>query len=222
MNQMIALQRLYRLTIKTTPLLSSLRNPSYIMDTRQTATDTSQTPNDVLNFWFEELKPSDWFNPSNPEELDTTIRNRFGTLLEKASACELYQWRSTPNGSLAEIIVLDQFSRNVYRNTPKAFAQDALALALAQEAVSKGYDKDMEPQRLAFLYMPYMHSESAIIHEKALELFSQPGLEFNYGFEIKHKAIIDRFGRYPHRNKILGRESTPEEELFLKEPGSSF
>ena len=118
--------------------------------------------------------------------------------------------------------MLDQFSRNVYRNTPKAFAQDPLALALAQEAIALGKDVELSPTQQSFLYMPFMHSESLLIHERAVELFKAPGMENNYEFEIKHKVIIDRFGRYPHRNEILGRESTAEEIEFLTQPGSSF
>jgi len=118
--------------------------------------------------------------------------------------------------------VLDQFSRNIYRDTPLAFAYDLTALVLAQEAVHVGADSKVEFEKRSFIYMPFMHSESSIVHETAVELFSQPGAEFNYEFELKHKAIIDRFGRYPHRNATLGRESTLEEIEFLKQPGSSF
>ncbi|MBA5760988.1 DUF924 domain-containing protein [Vibrio sp. 404] len=175
---------------------------------------------DVLNFWFNELQSKDWF-VANPD-IDAVIRTRFGELLQQASQAELYSWRDTAKGRLAEIIVLDQFSRNVYRNTPQAFSQDPLALALAQEAVRLELDKQLTPQERSFLYMPYMHSESALIHEQALELFNQPGLENNYDFELKHKVIIDQFGRYPHRNAILNRTNTPEEEAFLLQPGSGF
>jgi len=179
------------------------------------------SPDDVLKFWFEDLKPSEWFN-SNPD-LDDTIRDKFQNLLERAAACELHGWRTNAEGALAEIIILDQFSRNIYRNTPKAFAQDGIALALAQEAVSKGFDKELEHRKRSFMYTPFMHSESSVIHERAMELYqSSPGLETELGFEVKHKVIIDRFGRYPHRNKVLGRESTAEEEEFLKGPDSSF
>ena len=110
----------------------------------------------------------------------------------------------------------------MFRDSAESFAFDSLALVLAQEAVSSGVDKQLQQIEKSFLYMPYMHSESAIIHEQAVELFSQPGLENNLAFEHKHKDIIDRFGRYPHRNEILGRESTPEEIEFLQQPGSSF
>ena len=175
---------------------------------------------DVLDFWFKELQPKDWF-VSN-QEVDDTISERFGSLLESAAKSELFAWRSTAKGRLAEIIVLDQFSRNVYRNTPQAFAQDPLALALAQDAIERGLDKELSTQERSFLYMPYMHSESALIHQHAVTLFDQPGLENNYDFELKHKVIIDRFGRYPHRNAILGRESSAEELEFLTQPGSGF
>lgn len=174
----------------------------------------------IIKFWFEELTPKDWFE-NNPV-LDKQIESRFASVLEQAACCELFSWRNSAQGRLAEIIVLDQFSRNVYRNTPKAFTQDPLALALAQEAILLGLDKKLTPEQRSFLYMPFMHSESRTIHVEAEKLFRSAGLENNYEFELKHKAIIDRFGRYPHRNAILGRESTPEEVEFLTTPNSSF
>ena len=182
--------------------------------------DISQDASDVLNFWFYELNASDWFAKS--DRLDNTIRDRFADLHQAASQCELYAWRSTAEGRLAEIIVLDQFSRNIYRDQAQAFVTDSLALALAQEAVAKGFDKSLTVQQRAFLYMPYMHSESLPIHEQAVKLFDQPGLEESLDFERKHKIIIERFGRYPHRNGILGRKSTKAEREFLQQPGSSF
>jgi len=174
----------------------------------------------VLSFWFEELEPPQWWRADTG--LDAGVRRRFGALHEAALACELFDWRATPEGRLAEIIVLDQFSRNIHRGTPRAFAADAQALALAQEAVAIGIDAVLRPPRLAFLYLPYMHSESRRIHEIAVRLFETPGLEANLAAELKHKAIIDRFGRYPHRNAALGRTSTPEEEEFLRQPDSGF
>lgn len=179
--------------------------------------DGSITYIDVLNFWFKEIEPKQhWVKDP---EFDALIKQRFGNLLMSASKCELFAWRDLAKGRLAEIIVLDQFSRNIYRDTPQAFAQDALALALAQEAVSLGLDKELSANEVPFLYMPYMHSESKLVHEQAEKLFKSTG---NYDFELKHKAIIDRFGRYPHRNEILGRESSEEELEFLSGPGSSF
>lgn len=174
----------------------------------------------ILHFWFTELTPRQHF--AKDAVLDEAIRTRFGATLEAAARCELFAWRATPEGRLAEILVLDQFSRNVWRDTPRAFAQDALALALTQELVASGQDRSLPTAQRIFAYVPYMHSESALIHKQAVELFSQPGMESSLDFERRHKAIIDRFGRYPHRNAILGRRSTPEELAFLSKPGSSF
>ena len=180
------------------------------------------THNDVLQFWFTELKPKQWF--SKDDALDQLITDRFGNLYQQAIRCELYSWRKSATGRLAEIIVLDQFSRNMFRDQAAAFAHDALAVALTQAAIDVGADQQLleQPEKLAFLYMPLMHSESALIHELAVEKFSQPGLEQNLAFEHRHKAIIDQFGRYPHRNEVLGRISTPQERQFLTQPGSSF
>ena len=179
------------------------------------------TPETVLVFWFKELEQKQWF--IKDLSLDRHIIERFSDFHTAASLGELYQWRKTAHGRLAEIIVLDQFSRNMFRDQPQSFASDPMALVLAQEAVALGLDKKLTtPEERAFLYMPYMHSESELIHEVAIDLFAQPGLNNNYEFEVKHKTIIDRFGRYPHRNDILGRTSTAEEIAFLKEPGSSF
>ena len=174
----------------------------------------------VLHFWFEELTDKQHF--VKDAALDETIRMRFGAVLVAAAQCELFAWRATPAGRLAEIIVLDQFSRNIYRGTPPAFAQDALALALAQELVASGQDQLLSTAQRRFAYMPYMHSESALIHAQAVQLFAQPGLENGLDFELRHQVIIDRFGRFPHRNALLGRTSTAEEMAFLNEPGSSF
>jgi uncharacterized protein (DUF924 family) len=175
---------------------------------------------DILHFWFEEITPKQHF--TKDPALDETMRRRFGSTLEAAARCELFAWRGSAAGRLAEIIVLDQFSRNIFRDTPRAFAQDALALVLAQELVASGQDRALPVARRVFAYMPYMHSESVVIHEQAVRLFSQPGLEGNLDFELRHKAIIDRFGRYPHRNHVLDRASSAPEQAFLSEPGSSF
>ena len=177
-------------------------------------------PGAVLDFWFQEIRPAQWWKV-NPA-FDALVRTRFGALHEQARRCELFAWRATPEGRLAEVIALDQFARNIHRGSREAFDADALALALAQEAVAAGDDLKLPPEQRAFLYMPYMHSESALVHAQATELFSQPGMEYNLAYELRHKAIITRFGRYPHRNAILGRSSTAEELAFLSEPGSSF
>lgn len=178
------------------------------------------SPQTVLDFWFSELTPKQWFTKS--EALDNLITERFADVLSAASAGECWRWRESATGRLAEIVVLDQFSRNIYRNSGKAFSQDAMALVLAQEAVDLGIDKSLTDDQKAFLYMPFMHSESALIHQHAVRLFDQPGLEKNYAFELQHKAIIDQFGRYPHRNNALGRTSSAEELAFLQQPGSGF
>ena len=178
------------------------------------------TPDDVLDFWFREITPKQWWAKS--DDFDRQIELRFGALQRAAERCELYGWRATAAGRLAEVIVLDQFSRNLYRDQARAFASDALALGLAQTAVAAGADREREAAQRAFLYLPYMHSESLLIHAQAVKLFSQPGMEGNLDFERRHQAIIARFGRYPHRNASLGRPSTPEEIEFLATPGSSF
>lgn len=178
------------------------------------------TAAEVLRFWFEEATPEQHFRSA--DAFDALVRQRFGEVHGAAVRCELAGWRETADGRLAEIIVLDQFSRNLFRADPRAFASDPLALALAQEAIRAGADREMPAARRAFLYMPFMHSESRVIHVDAERLFRQSGLENNYDFELRHKAIIDRFGRYPHRNAILGRTSTSEERAFLEQPGSSF
>jgi|TARA_B110000196_G_C21083020_1_gene633472 uncharacterized protein (DUF924 family) len=174
----------------------------------------------VIQFWFEDIEPRQQF--TKDLEFDESIRTKFSETYQLATQGLLYAWREHPLDALAEILVLDQFSRNMFRNTPKAFEADTVALVLAQEAIRKKFDKELNNSKKAFFYMPFMHSESKEIHDIALFLFDQPGLEDSFNFEIKHKAIIDRFGRYPHRNEILGRESTADELEFLSQPGSSF
>lgn len=172
---------------------------------------------DILDFWFKELEPKQWW--VKDLALDQTIKQRFEATHKAALAGELFHWRETPEGRLAEVIVLDQFARNMYRDTPASFASDPLSLCLAQTAVAVGDDMKLSDQQRSFLYMPYMHSESLVIHDEAMKLFKDLG---NLDFEIKHRDIIVKFGRYPHRNEILGRESTPDEIEFLTQPNSSF
>lgn len=174
----------------------------------------------VLDFWFHETQPAQWWKVD--PAFDDLIRRRFAALHAQARRCELFAWRATPEGRLAEVIVLDQFARNLHRGTADAFSADPLALALSQEAVAAGADLALPPERRAFLYMPYMHSESAAIHAVGEPLMRERAPQHTHEFELKHKAIVDRFGRYPHRNAVLGRESTPEELAFLQQPGSSF
>ena len=174
----------------------------------------------VLQFWFHEVSPAQWWKVD--PAFDRLIAERFGPLHEQACKAELYEWRADPQGRLAEVIVLDQFSRNMHRGQRGAFEADPLALALAQTAVAAGVDLALSEGERAFLYMPYMHSESPRIHAVADSLFEARASKDSHQFELRHKAIIDRFGRYPHRNQILGRASTPEELAFLATPGSSF
>lgn len=170
---------------------------------------------EVLDFWFKELTAKDWFAKS--DALDQNIKDKFLTAHKAASCGELFAWRETAQGRLAEIIILDQFSRNIFRNTKEAFAYDSLALVLAQELVLLKLDQTLNDSERSFVYLPYMHSESKLVHQQALALYTKLGNSGSLEYEIAHKAIIDRFGRYPHRNAQLGRISSDEEKAFLLE-----
>jgi uncharacterized protein (DUF924 family) len=174
----------------------------------------------VNEFWFEELTPKDWWIKS--EKLDLEIKKRFGEIHQIAKKGHFEVVRNEPNARLAEIIILDQFSRNIYRDTPDSFSCDILAMIAAKEAVACGDDMKLPIEKRKFIYMPYMHSESLEVHDQAVQLFEKLDSEDNLNFEHAHRDIIIRFGRYPHRNKILGRDSTPEELEFLTQSGSSF
>lgn len=170
---------------------------------------------EVLVFWFDELQPNDWFSGS--PEIDAQIRQRFGEKLVAAKKGELFPWRKTIRGRLAEIIVLDQFSRNSYRNDPRAYDGDAIAVTLAQEAVVMEEKVTLNSQERSFLYMPFMHSESLIVQEKqSMVYFKEPGLEKRYRYAQEHYQTIKKFGRFPYRNKVLGRKSTQQELIYLK------
>ena len=175
---------------------------------------------DVLDFWFNELEQKQWY--VKDQKLDHLIASRFGETHRAAIHCELSEWRANLPGRLAEIIVLDQFSRNMYRDQPAAFANDPMALTLSQEAIQHCDVTSITPIERSFLYVPFMHSESLVIHEQAVKLYTELGIEDNLDYEHRHKAIIEQFGRYPHRNAILGREGTAEELEFLEKPGSRF
>ena len=188
-----------------------------------------ETVDSILRFWLgtatDDLEVAGqcgklWWKKD--AETDALIRQRFSGVLDDAVNARCEDWLKEARGRLAMIILTDQFSRNMFRGSPLSFAYDALALALAQEAISIGADTQLSPIERNFLYMPFMHSESLEIHDLAMELFRNNGLEGNLEYEIKHREIIEKFGRYPHRNAILGRESTLEEIAFLKQPGSSF
>jgi uncharacterized protein (DUF924 family) len=182
--------------------------------------DTKTNAAAVLQFWFDGAGEQRWW--AKDAAFDCVIAERFGALHACAAAGELWHWRATAQGRLAEIIVLDQFSRNIFRGTAQSFAHDRTALILAQEAVYGSHDLGLPVAYRNFMYMPFMHSESPQIHLEAIRLFSLPGMAENLEYERQHKTIIDRFGRYPHRNRILGRESTLEELAFLQLPGSDF
>ena len=178
-------------------------------------------PETIIDFWFSDRVRKKWWHKD--VAFDEEILEQFSALHEQAVRGELANWRETALGRLAEIIVLDQFSRNMFRNQTGAFAQDALARQLTHAAVAQKADLSLSPDHRAFLYMPLMHSELASDHDEAVRLYSShPDLSNNLKFELKHKAIIDRFGRYPHRNEVLGRESSAQEKAFLQQPASSF
>ncbi len=173
----------------------------------------------VLQFWFDELVPKQWF--VKDPKLDALMISRFGALYAELAALEP-QLGKTTDETLASIIVLDQFPRNMFRGTAKAFATDRQALMLSKAAMAAAQDQQLEGAQKAFLYMPIMHSENTDDQALSLRLFSAQGLESNYRSAVQHKAIIDRFGRFVHRNAVLGRQSTKEEEAFLRQPGSGF
>lgn len=181
----------------------------------------------ILTFWFgdqtspEYGKPRSFWFMSTPE-MDQTIRDSFGKLYQLAVKGDLDPWMNTPEGSLSLVIIFDQFSRNMFRGTPQSFASDFKGLEVAKVAIEKGYDSQLPPFQRAFLYMPFMHSENLKDQNKSVELFEALGIDASLDYAIRHKDIIARFGRFPHRNTILGRASTPEELAFLKEPDSSF
>jgi uncharacterized protein (DUF924 family) len=184
---------------------------------------------EVLRFWFG--APSEygarhkrWFEKN--EAFDAEIRARFLPLYERAAAAALAGWTERPRGCLALIVVLDQFPRNMFRGSARAFAADALALDAARHAVSSGYDRELLPVERLFAYLPFEHSEALEDQLRACELTAplDAFAETNdgYRYAIAHRDIVQRFGRFPHRNAALGRASTPEEIEFLKGPGSSF
>lgn len=179
-----------------------------------------QAINNVLTFWFgADTKPY-WF--AQNDDFDAALRSQFEKLWVQAKQGELAHWRSSLAGRLAEIIVLDQFSRNLCREQPEAFSQDGMALVLAQELVSHADFASLPAAQRSFALMPYMHSESAIIHLEAVRLFTELGDANTLTFELRHQMIIDRFGRYPHRNKVLNRTSSQAEIAFLNSEFNGF
>lgn len=167
----------------------------------------------VLNFWFEQLEPAAWF--SGATELDDIIWDRFGDLRQDLKAAPPDPADLDGAGHVAAVIVFDQFSRNMFRKSAEAFATDPVALALSEDAIARNLDLALHPRELQFLYMPFMHAEDRALQAKSIELFSRIGIPGVVEFAEAHKGVIDRFGRFPHRNKVLKRESTPEELAYL-------
>jgi uncharacterized protein (DUF924 family) len=187
------------------------------------ATDVSEPlamPREIIDFWFSPETRPHWFTAS--EAFDKAVRAHFGALYERAYAGQLDDWASTPHGALALILLLDQVPRNVFRGTARAFASDREALAFAQKAVSAGFDSDVAKDQRLFFYLPFQHAEDRAIQDEAVRLVAALGDEENTGYARRHRDIIHRFGRFPHRNPQLGRTSTETEIEFLKQPGSSF
>ena len=171
------------------------------------------SPQDILDFWYAPEMRSSWFN-STPE-LDTQIRARFEPTWEAAVRGELDAWLGSPAGCLALAIILDQFPLNMFRDTAKSFSSEGQAIGVAKQALEKGFDQHIDPAQLAFLYMPLMHSEDLADQDLSVELFAAAGLDNNLRFAQHHREIVRRFGRFPHRNAILGRTSTPQEIAYL-------
>jgi len=186
---------------------------------------------EILDFWFGKPEEAEygkirkfWFT-KNPK-FDQEVRSRFLSVYQQAAAGELDTWRTSPDSCLALIILLDQFPRNLFRSQPQAFASDPQALSLAQYAINQGFDQQLLPVQRWFIYMPFEHSENLEHQYQSVELFSSlkddPNCASGVDYAHRHLQVIERFGRFPHRNQILGRESTPEEIEFLQQPGSSF
>lgn len=170
---------------------------------------------EVLTFWFDEVGQDAWFKGNS--KLDAKIRDRFGALYEKLSAHAPKEGAEDPRGALAAVILFDQFPRNMFRGKAKAFATDDLAIRIAREAVTSRFDEKLSPEERQFLYMPFQHSEVSADQEHAVMLFKAIDDEEALRYAIEHRDIIQRFGRFPHRNETLGRKSTPEELAFLEE-----
>lgn len=170
--------------------------------------------NEVLSFWFEELTVEDWFKQN--DRVDTAIRERFGDLYTQLKSSPPDQKDMNPDTALATIIVLDQFPRNMFRGEAAAFGSDNIAAALTRSAVDAGLDSGLVQDKKSFMYMPLMHSESLADQERGIMLFKALGNENNLKYAIEHRDVIAKFGRFPHRNRALGRESTADELDYLK------
>jgi uncharacterized protein (DUF924 family) len=175
---------------------------------------------EILNFWFVEIPREAWFQKDVP--FDNRLRERFFTQHERVAALPTADCVGNAESAIAAVIALDQFPRNMFRGTRRAFATDAKALAIADRAIESGFDARLSKDQRTFLYLPFQHAEDPAVQVRAVELMaSLQDAELDH-YAVAHKDIIDRFGRFPHRNAILGRISTPEEIAFLSQPGSSF
>ena len=175
----------------------------------------------VLDFWFRELDPEHWFRPY--DGLDEMISARFSALLDELTLNGVPDdWRETAHGRLAGVIVLDQFPRNIHRGTPRAHATDPMALILARDTVSQGLHTSLDPNQQLFLYMPFQHAEDLGSQAEGLPLFDSLGRPESATSSRAHYDVVERFGRFPHRNAYLGRISSPDEEAYIAEPGSGF
>lgn len=170
----------------------------------------------VLAFWFAPEAQPLWF--ASTPAFDQALRTRFLPTYRAAAANRLSDWERTPEDALALVIVLDQFPLNMFRDQPESFATEAMARAVADRAIVRGFDQVVPLIQRPFLYLPFMHSETLIDQDRCVRLYQQPGLEHSLGFARHHRAIIQRFGRFPHRNAILGRPSTVEELAYLASP----
>ena len=183
---------------------------------------TGVVADDVCRFWFEEIEHSCWFK-KNPE-FDRGLEERFGNVLEQAKQDDLNHWCDCASGYLGLIVVLDQFSRNIYRDSPQAFAADAKALQLTLEAIGKSLDEELTPEQRSFMYLPLRHAEDLTMQQLGLEKTRKLNA-LGYGsdkYALNHLEIIERFGRFPHRNKVLGRENTPAEDAYLADGKAGF
>jgi uncharacterized protein (DUF924 family) len=178
------------------------------------------TPEAVLRFWFEELDPKQWFR-SNPA-LDQEMRFRLGDAVDRAAAGEFDSWAATPDGALSLVLLLDQLPRNIHRSTARAFAQDAKARQVAKAALARGFDRAVAPPRRTFFYLPLEHSEDLADQERSVALFTALGDEVQLDYARRHRDVIARFGRFPHRNALIGRESTEAEIEFLADRDEPF
>jgi uncharacterized protein (DUF924 family) len=179
---------------------------------------TAANPIDVLDFWWQ-AGPEKWFARS--EAFDTAIRERFLTLMEAARAGDLDDWAGTPHGALALLILTDQFPRNVFRNDPRAFAADSKAVELADLALDRGFDRAFPKAVRVFFYLPYEHAEDIGLQEKAVDLCRRTGEQAYFHYALLHMDVIRRFGRFPHRNAVLGRATTDAEAAYLADGGFS-